>query len=231
MTGVKPAAYAAEFIATLGLVYVGGGSIVANQFIQNQGGTGFGIMGIALAHGVVLAVMVSATMHISGGHVNPAVTIGQLAVKKISATNAFLYVVSQLLGGVVGGALLLASFPESAWLPVSLGTPDLAADVSLGTGILVETILTFFLVLTVFATGVDKRGTGQIQGFAIGGVLVFDILAGGALTGASMNPARTLGTAAPIGYFPVSHLVYWIGPIIGGIIAAVVYSQVLLRED
>ncbi|MFQ5838496.1 MAG: aquaporin [Thermoplasmata archaeon] len=231
MAELRPRAYLAEFVATFALVYVGGGSIVADRFLQEQGQPGFGILGIAFAHGIVLAVMVSATMHISGGHVNPAVTIGQLVTKKIDPPNAFLYIVSQLLGGVVGGALLLASFPESSWGPVNLGTPDLAPGIGIGTGILVEAVLTFFLVFTVFATGVDKRGSGQIAGLAIGFVLIFDILAGGALTGASMNPARTLGTAAPIGFFPVSHVVYWIGPLLGGIIAALIYSYLLLREE
>jgi MIP family channel proteins len=231
MAELRPRAYVAEFIATLALVYIGGGSIVADRFLQNQGQPGFGIVGIAFAHGIVLAVMVSATMHVSGGHVNPAVTIGQMVTKKIDATNGFLYIIAQLVGGIVGGALLLASFPQSAWEPVNLGTPDLASGISIGTGILVEAVLTFFLVFTVFGTGVDKRGTGQIAGLAIGFVLIFDILAGGALTGASMNPARTLGTAAAIGYFPASHIVYWIGPIIGGIAAALVYSYLLLKED
>jgi MIP family channel proteins len=231
MAELRPKAYLAELISTFALVYIGGGSIVAGQHLQNQGLPTFGILGIAFAHGIVLAVMVSATMHISGGHVNPAVTIGQLVARKIDAQNALLYIVSQLVGGIIGGVLLLASFPESAWAPVNLGTPDLAAGVGIGTGILVETILTFFLVFTVFATGVDKRGGGQIQGLAIGFVLIFDILAGGALTGASMNPARTLGTAAPIAFFPLSHLVYWIGPILGGIIAAIVYGYILLEEE
>ncbi len=124
----------------------------------------------------------------------------------------------------------MASFPASAWQPVNLGTPALGPGIPPATGILVETILTFFLVFTVFATGVDKRGGGQIAGLAIGFVLIFDILAGGALTGAAMNPARALGTAVPSGFFE-GHFVDWIGPIIGSILASLVYSYLLLREE
>lgn len=226
----NPRAYMAEFVATLALVYVGGGSIVANQYLADNGMQTFGILGIAFAHGIVLAVMVSATMHISGGHVNPAVTIGQMVARKISLTEGIVYIISQLIGGVVGGVLLLASFPSSAWQPVNLGTPSLGAGISPATGILVEAILTFFLVFTVFATGVDKKGTGQIAGFAIGLVLTFDILAGGALTGAAMNPARAFGTAVASGFF-TDHFVYWVGPIIGGILAALLYGNLLMEKE
>lgn len=231
MVELRPRAYMAEFIATLALVYAGAGSIIANRLLIDQGEPGIGLVGIAFAHGIVLAVMVSATMHISGGHVNPAVTFGVWVSRKIDGTNALLYVVSQLLGGVVGGLLLLASFPASAWEPVNLGATVLSGEIGIGTGIVVEAVLTFFLVFTVMATGVDKRGSGQIAGLAIGFVLIFDILAGGALTGASMNPARSLGSAAPIGFFPDHHIIYWIGPLLGGLIAGAVYGFFLLRED
>ncbi len=226
---MHPRAYLAEFIAVLALVFAGGGSIIANELL---GPEGFGILGIAFAHGIVLAVMVTATMHISGGHVNPAVTIGQLVARKIDATNALLYIGAQLLGGVVGGILLLYAFPSSAWdlNGIKLGTPQLGVITDIPTAIGVEAILTFFLVFTVFATGVDKRGTGQIAGFAIGLVLIFDILVGGPLTGAAMNPARWFGTAASMGAFD-NAVVYWVGPIIGGIVAALVYSYGLLKKE
>ncbi len=230
MAELHPRAYLAEFIAVLALVFAGGGSIIANELLGPQG---FGLLGIAFAHGIVLAVMVTATMHISGGHVNPAVTIGQLIARKIDATNALLYIGAQLLGGVVGGVLLLYAFPSSAWdlNGIKLGTPQLGAIADIPTAIGVEAILTFFLVFTVFATGVDKRGTGQIAGFAIGFVLIFDILVGGPLTGAAMNPARAFGTAAAIVHFPLEHIVYWIGPIIGGIVAGLVYGYGLLKKE
>ncbi|MFQ6013075.1 MAG: aquaporin [Thermoplasmata archaeon] len=229
MAELHPRAYLAEFIAVLALVFAGGGSIIANELLGAQG---FGLLGIAFAHGIVLAVMVTATMHISGGHVNPAVTIGQLVARKIDGTNAVLYIVSQLLGGVVGGVLLLFAFPSSAWdlNGIKLGTPQLGAVTAIPVAIGIEAILTFFLVFTVFATGVDKRGTGQIAGFAIGLVLVFDILVGGALTGAAMNPARYVGTAIPIGFYTLDQVVYWIGPLLGGTVAALVYGYGLLKE-
>ena len=133
---------------------------------------------------------------------------------------------------MVGGVLPLFAFPSSAWdlNGIKLGTPQLGAITDISTAIGVEAILTFFLVFTVFATGVDKRGTGQIAGFAIGFVLIFDILVGGPLTGAAMNPARWFGTAAPIGFFH-NHVVYWVGPIIGGIVAALVYKYGLLKGE
>lgn len=229
MVELHPRAYAAEFIAVLALVFIGGGSIIANELL---GAEGFGLLGVAFAHGIVLAVMVTATMHISGGHINPAVTIGQLVARKIDGANALLYIISQLMGGVVGGALLLFAFPSSAWdlNGIKLGTPQLGVITDIPIAIGVEAILTFFLVFTVFATGVDKRGTGQIAGFAIGFVLIFDILVGGPLTGAAMNPARWFGTAVSIGFFD-NAVVYWVGPIIGGIVAALVYSTGLLKKE
>lgn len=234
MAEMDPRAYVAEFVATFALVFIGGGSIVANAFLLDLGQAGIGLLGVALAHGLVLGIMVSATMHISGGHVNPAVTVGAWVARKIDNLNAVLYIVSQLLGGIVGGVLLLASFqapfPGAAQDPVNLGTPNLGLGVGLGTGILVEAVLTFFLVFTVFATGIDKRGSGQVAGFAIGLVLTFDILVGGPLTGAAMNPARALGTAVPAAFF-ANHLVYWIGPLIGGIVAGLVYGYLLLQEE
>lgn len=130
----------------------------------------------------------------------------------------------------MGGLLLLASFPASAWGPVNLGTPDLGAGIGPATGIVVEVILTFLLVFTVFATGVDKRGSGQIAGLAIGFVLIFAILTGGPLTGAALNPARALGPAVAAGFF-ANHLVYWVGPILGGLLAGIVYGRFLLKEE
>jgi glycerol uptake facilitator-like aquaporin len=113
---------------------------------------------------------------------------------------------------------------------IKLGTPQLGAVTDISIAIGVEALLNFFLVFTVFATGVDRRGTGQIAGFAIGFVLIFDILVGGPLTGAAMNPARAFGTAAAIFHFPLEHIVYWIGPIIGGIVAGLVYGYGLLKR-
>lgn len=174
--------------------------------------------------------MVSATGHISGGHINPAVTLGVWVGRKIEVVSAIVYIIAQLLGAVVAAFCLRIIFPADVWQPVHLGTPGLGPNVSFGVATFLEAILTFFLVFTVFGTAVDERGRGQIAGFGIGLVVAFDILVGGPLTGASMNPARTFGPALAAGYW-ANHLVYWIGPIIGGIVAGLLYSIALLKKE
>jgi aquaporin Z len=216
----------AELVGTFALVFVGAGSIIANEFSGGQ----VGLLGIALAHGLVLAVVVSATGHISGGHINPAVTIGFLITRRLPVTTGIYYMVAQLLGAVLGAMLLRVVFPEAAWTAASLGTPLVAPEISFFTAVLVEMVLTFFLVFAIFGTAGDPQGPKGIAGFGIGLVLVFDILLGGALTGASMNPARTFGPALA-GTYWAGHLVYWIGPIVGAAAAAVLYHYVLQREE
>ncbi len=174
--------FLAEAIGTFGLIFFGAGSIVMNEFT----GGGVGLVGIALAHGVVLAVVITATAHISGGHINPAVTIGAWIGRAIDSRMAVVYIGAQLLGAVVAASLLAGLYPEAAASAANLGTPMLADGVSVSTGIMIEAILTFFLVFTVFGTAIDSRAP-NLGGWAIGLVLVFDILAGGPLTGASMT--------------------------------------------
>jgi aquaporin Z len=214
--------FLAEAIGTFGLIFFGAGSIIMNEFT----GGGVGLVGIALAHGVALAVVITATAHISGGHINPAVTIGAWVGKAIDSRMAVVYIVAQLLGAVVAASLLAGLYPPAAVSAASLGTPMLADGVSTSTAIMIEAILTFFLVFTVFGTAIDSRAP-NLGGWAIGLVLVFDILAGGPLTGASMNPARTFGPALVGGHW-ADHIVYWVGPILGGIVAAGVYSRLLM---
>ncbi len=210
----------AEAIGTFALCFIGAGSICINA----------GLVGIALAHGSVLAVMISAMGHISGGHFNPAVTVGALVGKKIKGPMAGAYVVSQLVGAVVAGVLLRIIFPPAVWESVHLGTPGLGSGVTPGIGILVEVVLTFFLVLVVYGTAIDDRGTWKaIGGFGIGFTVLCDILMGGPLTGASMNPARTFGPALVSGYWD-NHIVYWVGPLLGGALAGVVYGRFLMKS-
>ncbi|MFB3094516.1 MAG: MIP family channel protein [Candidatus Acidiferrales bacterium] len=217
----------AEFVGTLALIFIGAGSICANQFL----GGGVGLVGIALAHGLTIAVMVSAIGHISGGHINPAVTIGVWAAGKIPTREALVYWAAQLAGGLAGAALLVLAFDPATRAAVNLGTPSLASGVTLFQGIVVEVLLTFFLVFTVFATAIDDRGAFKmVGGFAIGMVVTFDILAGGALTGASMNPARSFGPAV-VANFWTAHLVYWVGPLAGGLLAGLFYNVVFLRRQ
>ncbi len=214
----------AEFLGTFALCFIGAGAICTNEL----SGGAVGLLGIAIAHGAVLAVMISALGHISGGHFNPAVTIGVLTAQKIDGKQAIAYVAAQLAGSAVAGYLLTLVLPASVWQAVHLGTPALREGVTAVQGTTIETVLTFFLVLTVFGTAVDPKGSWHaIAGFGIGTVLIFDILFGGPLTGASMNPARSFGPALASGFWD-NHLVYWIGPILGGVLASLLYSQVFL---
>jgi len=226
MEWFKPCA--AEFIATFALVFIGAGSIVANA-----AGGGFGNLGIALAHGIVLAVFVSATMGISGGHVNPAVTIGAMATKKIPTNLGIRYIVAQILGGAVGAYALKAVFAADKLSAVAFGAPVLGGGVTQTQAILMEAFLTFFLVFSIFGTAVDERAP-RLGGLAIGLVLVFDILVGGGVTGAAMNPARAFGPALASGGLSSKlsdHIViYWLGPIIGAIAAAVAYENLFLKK-
>lgn len=217
--------FIAELIGTFALCFIGAGVIVTDSYTNG----GVGLVGIALAHGLVLAIMVNATGHISGGHINPAVTLGFMVTKRIELGKGIGYIVSQLLGGVLAGFALRVIFSPNVWSATHLGTPGLSEGVSFFNGVYIEAILTFLLVFTIFATAVDSRAPKNIYGFAIGLVLTFDILMGGPLTGASMNPARTFGPAVASGYF-ANHLVYWIGPIIGGAIAALIYNTLLMSK-
>lgn len=212
----------AELIGTFALVFIGAGAIIIDSHTEG----GVGLLGIAFAHGLVLSVVVTATMNISGGHINPAVTFGALLGRLIDGKTALLYVVAQLAGAVLAGLLLKALYPPAAAAAVGLGTPVLADGVGFTRGVLIEAVLTFLLVFAVFGTAVDPRAP-KVGGFGIGLVLVFDILAGGPLTGASMNPARTFGPALAGGVW-TDHLVYWIGPLLGGGVAALLYSHLLL---
>src|SRR3989338_2095560 len=207
----------AEFIGTFTLIFIGVGAIAGNYI--NGGQTG--LTGIALAHGLAIAVMVSATAAVSGGHLNPAVTIGLLCANKINIATAINYVAAQCLGGMPAAALLKICLPAAALTAVNMGTPALASGITVTMGLITEMILTFFLVFVVYGTAVDKRAP-QMGGLFIGLTISLGILMGGPITGAAMNPARHLGPALVAGEFSNIWL-YWLGPVIGGILAAVTY--------
>ncbi len=226
-----PQKVVAEFVGTFTLIFIGAGSICADQFLHASGGSGLGLLGIALAHGLAIGIMATAVGHISGGHLNPAVTIGFWVTKKLSTVHSLAYWVAQLLGGIAAAYLLAAILPESVWRPVALGTPDLATDFTRTQGMILEGVLTFLLVFVVFATAVDAKGAfNKIAGFAIGLTVTMDILLGGPFTGASMNPARSLGPAL-VAHHWSNHGVYWVGPLLGGVIAGWLYNAIFLRES
>ena len=218
----------AEFLGTFFLCFAGIAAILSNTLMGPDGG---GIVAIALAHGLALSVAVNAFGGISGAHFNPAVTCGMLATGRIRPPLAGAYVVAQLLGATIAAVACRSVFPPDVVTKVNLGIPLPGDNVAAGTVLVVEFILTFLLMTAIFGTAVDERGKAvKIGGFGIGLAVAFDILAGGALTGASMNPARSFGPALVLGHFD-KHLLYWIAPITGACVAALLYHHVLLKED
>lgn len=204
-------------------MFIGAGAIIAQPPPADP-------LVVALAHGLALGVMVSATGHVSGGHINPAVTFGALLGRQMSLRLAVTYWIAQLLAALAAAGALVAVFPADAWQAVTLGTPQVASDVSAGVAVLIEAILTFFLVFAVYGTGIDPKGSFHaVGGFAIGLTLAADILVGGPLTGAAVNPARWFGPAVFASAFDLWY-VYWIGPLLGGAIAGLVYSRILLER-
>ncbi|MGE5690284.1 MAG: aquaporin [Pseudomonadota bacterium] len=207
----------AEFVGTFALVFIGVGAIAV----------GAGLVGVAFAYGLVIAVMVSAAGHISGGHFNPAVTVGFLVTQRMAPILAGAYMATQLAAAAVAMLALRVIYPSAANLDA--GVPTLNASVDVWGGALLEAILTFFLVWVVFATAADARGAfTSIAGLAIGLTITFGVLAGGPLTGAAMNPARAFGPELVQGIWSDAWL-YYAGPIVGGGLAAVLYDWLYLR--
>jgi MIP family channel proteins len=215
--------FAAEFIGIFALVFVGGATIMSGALSHSN----YILLIAAIAHGLILAIMVTATMRISG-HLNPAVTLGFLVTRRIEPMMGMLYIVAQLLGAVLAAYTLKWIFPSALGIETRLGGQAIALDVTFVQAIVCEAIATFFLVFAVFGTAVDPHAP-KVGGFAIGLTVTADILAIGPLTGASMNPARSFGPAVASGIFE-AQAVYWIGPIIGGIAAALIYDQLFLRR-
>ena len=211
----------AEFIGTFTLIYVGVGAIAADQ----MSGGAAGLTGIALAHGLAIAVMVSATAAISGGHLNPAVTFGALLGKKIALPTAISYVIAQCLGAIVAAAVIVISVPASTLDVTSMGTPALGNGVSASMGLITEIVLTFFLVFVVYGTAIDGRAP-KVGGLFIGLTVALDILMGGPISGGAMNPARHLGPALLSGHWE-NTWIYWVGPLVGGGLAGIVYHNTL----
>lgn len=253
-------AFFAELVGTFALCLVGGGSILASAMM---GASGAGLVGIALAHGLILSIAVTAAMRISGGHINPAVTIAMLVVGRIKLMPAIAYIVAQCLGGCIAGLLLFqfmfanTSSPTGSdvitevwngtphYDPAKLGDdlagvpatqPEHRAAAAMRAGIkalAIEAIITFLLVFAIFGTAVDPKAP-SIGGFGIGLTVGVNILVAGPLTGAAMNPARVLGTGLIFGMsnpdFWAQQWVYWVGPVLGAVVAAIFYEFLILRN-
>jgi MIP family channel proteins len=215
--------FAAEFIGTFALVFVGGGAIITSPLLAVQAA----VVNIAFAHGLILALMVTATMRVSG-HLNPAVTMGFLVTRRIEPMMAVVYWIAQLTGAIVAAYLLKALYPPAIVAVTRLGGQSISADINMLQAISLEAIATFFLVFVVFGTAVDPRAP-KVGGFAIGLTVTAGILAIGPLTGGSMNPARSFGPAVVTHIFE-GQTAYWIGPLLGGIVAALLYDRLFLRR-
>lgn len=230
---------ACEFIGTFIFTLIGGGAIVTSAWSGASS-----LVGIALAHGIALSIVVTATMKLSGGHINPAVTVAMLATGRIKPGGAIAYIVSQCAGAALAGVLLAMIFGalgagdsgasgEAAIKASVLGTPNFdTSRIPTGTALLVEVLLTFVLIFAIFGTAVDQRSP-NFAGFGIGLAVGVDILMGGPLTGAAMNPARTIGTliggGSATSHLWAQHWVYWAGPIIGAVGGAFIYDMLILK--
>src|SRR5579862_1084118 len=206
----------AEFVGAFTLIFIGGGAGIWS---------GNDIVAVALANGLAIGIMVTNLGHISGGHFNPAITLGFVATRRISLALAAAYWACQLAGAIVAAALL-------RWLlhkPAFLAAVPHVAHIGAGRGLVVEMVLTFFLVWAVFATAVDPRGAFKaVAGLAIGLTITIDVFMGGPLTGAAMNPARAFGPEL-VGNFWAQGWIYWLGPALGALVAAVGYDYLYLR--
>jgi MIP family channel proteins len=224
----------AEMIGPFALTFLGAGSIML-AVTQGYGDGGTLVM-VALAHGLAIGLMVAAAGHISGGHYNPCLTVGLWLGGKIGALKAVGYIAAQLIGATIAALILKQLFDDStATLRQAIPSVNYSGDadgiiVGRTNALIIEVVLSFFLMYVVYGTAVDKRGPGAIAGLAIGLTITMDILMGGPLTGAAMNPSRHFGVALVDGTWK-DWWVYWVGPIVGASIAAIVQSYIFMPKS
>ncbi len=211
----------AEFVGTFALIFIAGGGAAFARVPTD----------LALANGLAIAVMVSAVGFISGGHLNPAVTLGFVITRRISPVLAGWYWFVQLGGSALAALLLSWALPAGPENSGNLGVPALGSGIGSGAGVVVEAVITFFLVWVVFATAVDPRGAfKQISGLAIGLTIAMGVLMAYGLTGGAMNPARAFGPQL-VGDHWAHWWVWYVGPFAGGVIAASLYELLYLRPE
>jgi aquaporin-4 len=228
----NPRAWLAEAIATFALVFFGPLSVTMAAALFGSALTIEGIIMISLGHGAAIGIMIYAFGHISGAHINPAVTIAMMVTKNINVKDGAAYIGSQIIGAIAAAFAHMVILPE-AGAKVNFGTQGGPSDLlnnSAISGVGVEIILTFFLVTTIFMAAVHKKAAAGMAGIAIGGMIFLLHLVGVPLTGASMNPARTLGPAIVSGYWDF-HWIYWVGPIVGAIIAGLIMHFVFVKKS
>jgi len=225
---VNVRAWLAELFAVYALVFFGTISATLSLVVFRADPV-TAILFIGLTHGLTITLMVYATGHISGGHINPAVTIASLLLRKISLKDAFGYIVFQIIGAVLAAATHAIILPQGKEIYFGLNQPGELINKDPLTALVVESILTFFLVFVVLTTALHPKAPQSLAGVAIGLIIAVDHFVGIPLSGASMNPARTFGPALVSGNWSF-HWIYWIGPIIGAAIAAAIYFYVITKK-
>ena len=217
----------AECFATGLFVFIGAGAVAASG-IASSGGLDTGrLVAIALAHGLAICLLAYSVGHISGGHLNPAITIAAIINGKISWIRGNMYIAGQIAGGIVAALILMAVIPDVN--EGNLGAHGLGEGVSVGMGFSVELIFTFLLSFVVFATAMDKRSHGVMAPVASGITVAGVHLVAVPLTGAGINPARSLGPAIASGFW-TDHWIYWVAPILGAIVGGTLYQLIFARE-
>ena len=228
---VNPRAWLAEAISTYGLVFFGPLSVILSISAFGEELTTISVLFISLGHGGAIALMIYAFGHVSGAHINPAVTIPMMITRKIGIADGVAYIVFQLIGAVAAAATLKAILPELGAKVnfATQGGPSELLDNSISSGFAVEAVLTFFLVTVIFMSAVHKKASPGWHGFTIGGMVFLIHLIAVPLTGASVNPARTFGPALISGFWEF-HWLYWAAPIVGGIIAGLIMNYVFVKQ-
>jgi aquaporin TIP len=232
---------AAEFIGTFVVVFSAASVICAEQYLRGANQTGAGALGYALAYGLISGVMVGAMAHISGGNLNPAVTVGLWVTRRLGWMQALLYCLAQMLGGLAATYLLVAVLPDTGWRFDALRwiTPGTMTDFSRWNAMLLEGVLTFIVVFVYFSSIVDRRGNSdgigaridsRAGGLAVGVTVAIGTLVAAPFTGAALNPARAFGPALVTHHWQ-NHGVYWVGPLFGGALAAVIYNAIFLGDQ
>jgi MIP family channel proteins len=227
----KSQKFLAEFIGTFAIVFITAGVICTDAFLHIGSPIGIGWLGIALAQGLAYAVMITSLAHISGAHFNPAVTIGFWVTRRINTFETIAAWAAQLAGAACAAYLLRYLVPEDVWRATALGTPMLSHDITPAAAMLLEGVLTFFVVLAAFSAAADSRGvSNRLGGIGVGMAVVMSVLVGGPFTGAAINPARAFGPALAAHHW-TAHGVYWAGPLAGGVLAAWLYDTIFLKKE
>ncbi|MGH9454737.1 MAG: MIP/aquaporin family protein [Candidatus Acidiferrum sp.] len=219
----------AEFLGSFALIFFSAGAVCVDWYPHAT--NALGLLGIALVYGLTMAIMVCALGHISGGHFNPAITIGFWVTKRLNTIDTIAYWAAQLVGAIAAAYLLKSIIPDDTWRAVALGTPMFTHDFTRLSGMILEGLATFFLVLTVFAASVDERSAAfrPVAGFAIGLSLAVGSLIAAPFTGGALNPARAFGPALASSHWQ-NHGIYWVGPLAGGFLAGFLYDSLFLKK-